>query len=470
MKNNKGVTITSLVIYIAVVILIMAMVIRITLYFRNNMADVADTSFETEFNKLNLYLLDESSKSENEILEIVNGTRLAFTRGNTFDYKEDNNAIYLNDDIKICENVQNCLFEEKVASNGKNVIALTIKISGIEKNVEYVMNSKKQQDSELNIQDYLVGPSLVTYHLKAGDYVDYVPDIGTYKVAAGEYGSGYSEMQSFTTETGENSLKWRVLSIDEKTGEIELVSETVGKTLYLKGADGYNHSVDILNDLCESLYSKTVNGKKIAVGRSINVEDINEKTTYDYTTYMGTYKYGTVKAFTDYTIDYRKYPNLYAKEEGMLEQGIGENEGLNDGTVNGDGITEYKTVNGYSNDYDSSTGTSRNNVTAKYTYYYYTPEKNIRYLGLNTVPKGLFNLGIEYWLATRGMSGTAEWWSFRIRIINPSGDVACATIFSSYSTENIQNRAVRPVVTLDATQLLDFTVGDGSKEKPWGMK
>ena len=60
MRNNKGITITSLVIYIAVVILITAMVIRITTYFRNNMSDVADTSFETEFNKITNILLSNS--------------------------------------------------------------------------------------------------------------------------------------------------------------------------------------------------------------------------------------------------------------------------------------------------------------------------------------------------------------------------------------------------------------------------
>lgn len=62
--------------------------------------------------------------------------------------------------------------------------------------------------------------------LKAGDYVNYIPTEGTYKVADGKSGSGYTTedgYQSFTTETGDNALKWRILSIDEETGKIELI-------------------------------------------------------------------------------------------------------------------------------------------------------------------------------------------------------------------------------------------------------
>ena len=147
-------------------------------------------------------------------------------------------------------------------------------------------------------------------------------------MAAGEYGSGYTENQTFTTETGANALKWRVLSIDEETGEIELVAAThSSKTLYLKGADGYNHAVDILNDLCEKLYSNE-NG---AIARSINVEDINAKTTYDYTTWIDSVgiKYGDTKQLSTYGTGYMQYPNLYSREIGYGIAGNFNTTGLN---------------------------------------------------------------------------------------------------------------------------------------------
>lgn len=155
MKNNKGITLISLVIYMAVIILITAMVMRITTNFSNNMEDVADTSFETEFNKLNLYLLDESKRTNNAIQEIVNGTQITFSGGNKYTYNIEDKVIYLNDTIKICENVESCLIEEKVAENGKSALDLTIKIGEIEKTVTYVIKNLINDDNFINEEDYI---------------------------------------------------------------------------------------------------------------------------------------------------------------------------------------------------------------------------------------------------------------------------------------------------------------------------
>lgn len=228
--------------------------------------------------------------------------------------------------------------------------------------------------------------------IKVGDYVNYTPDTGTYKVAGGTYGSGYLE-QEFTTEIGESSLKWRILSINEKTGEIELVSASSGARLRLAYSSGYNHGVDILNDLCETLYSKTVNGKKIAKARSMNVEDINDKTTYDYTNYTGDYKYGTIKALSEFDT-YRNYPNLYEKETGyaiggIVKTGLNESEGIKDGTVDSNGVTTYSTVTGETNDYDSGTGGPKKDVSVTITDYEYDPKNYLKDLGINTMPADL---------------------------------------------------------------------------------
>lgn len=143
MKNNKGITLTSLIIYIAVIFVVIAALMRVTTYFSSNMQDAADVSFETEFNKLNLYLLDETKTTGNGITNISeDGTQITFTNGNIYSYNEENKAVYLNGTKKICENIENCVFEELVADNGKNILELTIKINSIEKNVEYVLVSK----------------------------------------------------------------------------------------------------------------------------------------------------------------------------------------------------------------------------------------------------------------------------------------------------------------------------------------
>lgn len=153
MKNNKGITLVSLVIYIAVVMVITATVIRITTYFKNNMTDVADVSFETEFQKINLYLLDESKKTGNGIDNIIGDTKIIFTNGNKYEYKSSDKTIYLNETIKVCQNIESCKFSQKTAENGKSVIVLTIKIRGTEKTIEYVIVNQKNEQV-INELDY----------------------------------------------------------------------------------------------------------------------------------------------------------------------------------------------------------------------------------------------------------------------------------------------------------------------------
>lgn len=153
MKNNKGITLVSLVIYIAVVMVVAAAVIRITTYFKNNMTDVADVSFEKEFQKINLYLLEESKTIGNGIDEITSDTKIIFTNGNKYQYNSSDKTIYLNDTIKVCENVESCTFSQKTAENGKSVIVLKIKISGTTKTVEYVITTQKSEQI-INELDY----------------------------------------------------------------------------------------------------------------------------------------------------------------------------------------------------------------------------------------------------------------------------------------------------------------------------
>lgn len=232
MKNNKGVTLTSLVIYIVLITVVMAIVMRITTHFSNNMEDVADVAFETEFNKINLYLLDEAKKTGNEINEITeDGMSVYFAQGNRYVYNNEDKIIYLNDGIKICENVESCLFEKKVAENGKEVISLTITINETTKTTDYVMGKSGQEENNINIDEYLWGESLLNYYLKIGHYVDYVPDVNSYTVEKGDYGSGIEENQTFSTQ---QALKWRVLSINQDN--VELISDTPStEKLRMKG-------------------------------------------------------------------------------------------------------------------------------------------------------------------------------------------------------------------------------------------
>lgn len=155
MKNDKGITLTSLVVYIAVIFVVMAIVMRITTYFVKNMEDAADVKFESEFNKLKLYLLDESKTTDNKILEIKDEKEIIFSKGNKYTYNETNKAIYLNDKIRICENIENVIFSKEITENGKEKIVVTITINKTTKKAEYVMPRIEIQN-EINEGDYTI--------------------------------------------------------------------------------------------------------------------------------------------------------------------------------------------------------------------------------------------------------------------------------------------------------------------------
>ena len=183
--------------------------------------------------------------------------------------------------------------------------------------------------------------------LKIGDFVNYVPDQKTYSVAGGNYGTGYVDdsgnpiVQTFTTGTGDESLKWRVFSLND--GRIQLVSEPSKEKLFLKSYAGYNHGVDILNDICKTLYSKSVDGKEVATSRSINVEDLLSLTTYNLNTIEG------YKALAYFSGQHNR-PAIFDLEDGFyiegvkVEGGFSESTGLNDGEVNSEGVYEYKAL------------------------------------------------------------------------------------------------------------------------------
>ena len=145
---------------------------------------------------------------------------------------------------------------------------------------------KELDDATLVLSDYI----------KIGDYVAYQPEEVTESYVVETKYSGADEEQSISQE---NNLKWRVLTVDNKTRTIELICEAPTKaTITFKGARGYNNCVYLLNDICKKLYSNSSYG---AEARSENIEDIESKmdlSVWDYHDYIdGGVKYGNSIAY-----------------------------------------------------------------------------------------------------------------------------------------------------------------------------
>ena len=87
-----------------------------------------------EFNKFNMYFLQEVKNKNNEVTELKENS-ITFSTGNVFTLQD--NSIYLNN-IRICENIKNffLIIEE---ANNKQIINVLITIG---ENIEYTKTTK----------------------------------------------------------------------------------------------------------------------------------------------------------------------------------------------------------------------------------------------------------------------------------------------------------------------------------------
>lgn len=133
MKSQKGITLMSLVVYVIVMTIAIAVIGSIISKFYNNTDSMqADTKEVIEFNKFNTYFLKEIKTSNNEV-DKLDAKYILFTSGNSFSYS--NNSIYYNN-IAICKNVKDITFsfpeEEK-----KDIINVNIKFDNFQKSLNY---------------------------------------------------------------------------------------------------------------------------------------------------------------------------------------------------------------------------------------------------------------------------------------------------------------------------------------------
>ena len=125
--NEKGITLTSLVIYIIALSIVMTAMTTMSTYFYGNIGEVLDTpKYLGEFNKFTMFFVADI---KNYNSATVTSTTIEFENGPTYIFKDE--AIYRND-IKIAKYIMNCTFtaEEpyKVGTVSKNIINVNMKI------------------------------------------------------------------------------------------------------------------------------------------------------------------------------------------------------------------------------------------------------------------------------------------------------------------------------------------------------
>lgn len=121
MKNCKGITLMTLIIYVGVLLVIIAVMSSIIKnFYQNNSAVDQETREILEFNKFNTYFLKEVKKTGNKVESTIKQDEknyILFKTGNSFSLR--NGIIYYNN-IKICDGVSDLSFNYN--QNEENII------------------------------------------------------------------------------------------------------------------------------------------------------------------------------------------------------------------------------------------------------------------------------------------------------------------------------------------------------------
>lgn len=130
MKSQNGITLSSLIIYIIVMIIVIGVMASVSTMFYNNVNKLDNRTIEiSKFNNFNTYFVKEIKLPNNGIDKIENNYIL-FKSGNSFLYQNQN--IYYND-LMIVDNVKNLVFTRE----SESVINLNISFEEYSKQIKY---------------------------------------------------------------------------------------------------------------------------------------------------------------------------------------------------------------------------------------------------------------------------------------------------------------------------------------------
>ena len=272
--------------------------------------------------------------------------------------------------------------------------------------------------------------------VKVGDYVKYTPDtlndeaLATLKSNLNTYSGNSSS--TVNPAIKRDDLNWRVL--DVQNGQVRLISDVPTKsTIELKGYNGYNNAVKLLDDACSTLYTNSKLANKV---QNLKIEDI--------TKYMTTQP---TEDTTPYSPTNKCYPEILLKEKGQ--------------TVNGKTGTELD-LSEQTEFINQTTKPQVNSWTIKKTYWMQNIDNKDNFIDSNYYE--LFvNNGNDYhpayWMSSRCVDAASDYAGFYVRHVI-SGYVNVFDVYYSYGTERSSDYGFRPVITLNSN--VQITSGDGT--------
>lgn len=131
MKNEKGITLVSLIVYVIVMTIVIGIMSSIITNFYNNTDSLQGNVAEiVKYSKFNNYFLKEVKIKDNKV-DTISTNYILFASGNSFSIS--NNTIFYNN-IKICDGVKNM---EIVKGENDNIINVKISFNNFEKTMNY---------------------------------------------------------------------------------------------------------------------------------------------------------------------------------------------------------------------------------------------------------------------------------------------------------------------------------------------
>lgn len=142
MKSEKGVTLTALVIYMIVFMIVLSIMSTISAHFYKNVAGIKDSpQYITEFNQFSMFFVADVKK--NTDINAITDTTLEFADGTSYRY--ENGIIYRNDK-KIAKYVKSFKFTQStytVSNTVKKIVnvntTLGNKNEDMTRNIDFVL-------------------------------------------------------------------------------------------------------------------------------------------------------------------------------------------------------------------------------------------------------------------------------------------------------------------------------------------
>ena len=130
MKSEKGITLTSLIIYLGVTMVVVTIVATFNSFFVSNMNELrAQEDYAPEFNKFSMFFIGDV---KNNRTAEVTPTQVKFEDGTIYQYNASEKAVY-RDGTKITEKVDTFSFtstQETVSTTTKQIINVKMSVKG----------------------------------------------------------------------------------------------------------------------------------------------------------------------------------------------------------------------------------------------------------------------------------------------------------------------------------------------------